>query len=78
MELVWTIKSWYKEKRSKIIFVKEAISQLESKVGKLIPLEELQALLGDKLTEIELEESLSQLSKIGDIFRPKKGFIQKI
>ncbi|NCN99159.1 AAA family ATPase [Candidatus Pacearchaeota archaeon CG10_big_fil_rev_8_21_14_0_10_35_219] len=65
-------------KRGKIIHVKETISQLESRLGKLIPLEELQKELQDSMTETELEEAITQLSKSGDIFKPKKGFIQKL
>ena len=65
-------------KRGKIILVKETISQLELKLGKLIPMEELQKALQDKISEAELEESITHLSKAGDIFKPKKGFIQKI
>jgi len=65
-------------RRNKILVVREALSQLESKLGKLIPLEELQKELKEKLSDVELEEAISQLSKSGDIFRPKKGFIQKM
>ncbi|MBI3334364.1 minichromosome maintenance protein MCM, partial [Candidatus Pacearchaeota archaeon] len=65
-------------KRSKILIVKEALAQLESRVGKLIPYEEIEKLLGGKITEIELEEALNQLSKSGDIFQPKKGFVQRM
>ena len=65
-------------KRGKILLVKETLSQLESQLGKLIPLEELEKAIGNKITKIELEEALDQLSKIGDIFKPKQGFIQKI
>jgi len=65
-------------KRSKILIVKEIISNLESRVGKLIPLEELEKEIENKISKDELEEALNQLSKSGDIFRPKKGFIQKI
>ncbi|MBI2631803.1 minichromosome maintenance protein MCM [Candidatus Pacearchaeota archaeon] len=65
-------------KRNKIIVVREVISQLESKLGKLIPIEELEKSLEGKISLIELEDILNQLSKSGDIFRPKKGFIQKI
>ena len=64
-------------KRSKILVVREAIAQLESRLGKLIPLEELEKVLEGKLSSVELEDSIMQLSKSGDIFRPKKGFIQK-
>lgn len=65
-------------KRGKILQVKEAIIQLESKLGKLIPIEELQKVLQDKVSESEFEDSIDQLAKIGDIFRPKNGFIQRI
>jgi len=64
-------------KRSKILVVRETIAQLESRLGKLIPLEELEKALEGKLSPVELEDSITQLSKSGDIFRPKKGFIQK-
>jgi len=65
-------------KRSKILVVRETISQLESKMGKLIPLEEIEKALQGKVSPLELEESLNQLSKSGDIFRPKRGYIQRI
>jgi len=64
-------------KRSKIVLVREAISQLESKLGKLIPMEELEKLLEGKISQMEMEDAITQLSKSGDIFRPKKGFIQR-
>jgi len=65
-------------KRGKIITLKETLSKLESSLGKLIPLEELEKELEDKMSKDELEEAINQLSKSGDIFRPKAGFIQKI
>ncbi len=65
-------------KRGKIIFVKESLSNLESRVGKLIPEEELQKAVAGRLSEIELEEAVDLLIKSGDIFRPKKGFVQRI
>ena len=61
-----------------MIVIKETIARLESRLGKLIPLEELQIEIGDKMSEAELEEAIDQLSKTGDIFRPKKGYIQKV
>ncbi len=65
-------------KRGKILLVKDVIASLESRLGKLIPLEDLQKELSEKLSETELEEAIDQLSKSGDIFRPKKGYIQKL
>lgn len=64
--------------RSKIYTVREVIAQLESRMGKLIPLEELQKVIGEKLTEMEIEDSLTKLEKEGFIFKPKKGYIQKL
>ena len=65
-------------KRGKILLVKETLLKLESSLGKLIPEEELKKEVGDKLNEVELEEAIIQLSKAGDIFKPKKGYIQRI
>ncbi len=65
-------------KRGKIISLKETLSQLESKLGKLIPYEEIEKAVEDKMSKDELEEAINQLSKAGDIFKPKKGYIQKI
>jgi len=65
-------------KRGKIVTLKETLSQLESKLGKLIPYEEIENAVEDKMSKDELEESINQLSKAGDIFKPKKGYIQKI
>ena len=65
-------------KRGKILLVRETIAQLESRLGKLIPSEELERALEGKITALELDEALMQLSKSGDIFKPKKGFIQRI
>jgi replicative DNA helicase Mcm len=64
-------------KRGKILLVRETISRLESKLGKLIPMEELEKELKDKISETELEEAITNLSKSGDIFKPRRGFIQK-
>lgn len=65
-------------KRGKILLVKEVIHKLEPKFGKLIPEEDLKKELEDKISETEYDEAITQLSKNGDIFRPKRGFIQKI
>ncbi|MEK6933528.1 MAG: minichromosome maintenance protein MCM [Nanoarchaeota archaeon] len=65
-------------KRNKILIIRELISKLESKLGKLIPMEEIEKSVEGKISSVELEDILTQLSKSGDIFRPKKGYIQKI
>lgn len=65
-------------KRGKIVSIKETIHNLESRLGKLIPIEELEKAVAGKFNEMELDEALEQLVKSGDIFRPKKGFIQRL
>jgi len=65
-------------KRSKILLVREVISQLETRLGKLIPIEELQNALEGKLNLDEMEDALAQLERSGIVFKPKKGFIQKM
>ncbi len=65
-------------KRNKILTMKDTISQLENRVGKLIPIEDLKEAVGDRMSESEFDEAIDQLSKNGDIFRPKKGYVQKV
>lgn len=64
--------------RSKILVLRETISQLESKLGKLIPVEEVQKAIEGKMTQLEFEDSLKKLEKEGIIFIPRKGHIQKL
>jgi replicative DNA helicase Mcm len=63
--------------RNKIMVVKETITELEDKLGKMIPLEEIEKELEDKMSKTELEEALNKLSTSGDIFKPKRGYISK-
>lgn len=63
-------------RRGKIVAVREAIAKLEARVGKLIPLEEIERELGEKVSKLEIEDAISELKKKGDIFEPKHGFIQ--
>jgi DNA replicative helicase MCM subunit Mcm2 (Cdc46/Mcm family) len=41
-------------------------------------MEELENAVKEKLTEVELEESIDHLTKAGDIFKPRKGFVQRL
>lgn len=65
-------------KRNKIMIVKESIALLENRFGKQIPLEELEKEVQGKLSVVELEDALNQLEKGSDLFRPKKGYIQRL
>lgn len=64
--------------RNKILLVREAINDLESRLGKLIPIEELKKELSEKMDNDTIEEILDQLNRTGDIFKPRKGYIQKM
>jgi len=67
-------------KRNKIFAVKEIIEKLENKLGKLIPIEEIEKEIKDsgELTEAEVEEAITKLITSGDLFRPRKGYIQRM
>ena len=65
--------------RNKIIQVKEIITELENKLGKTIPLEDVvQAATEKGLSDAEVEEMIQKLKRAGDIFEPRRGFISKL
>ncbi|MCA9487863.1 MAG: minichromosome maintenance protein MCM [Nanoarchaeota archaeon] len=64
--------------RSKIMTVRDAIFALKDEIGDQIPVEEIEKRLEGKLTEAEIEDSINTLAKEGTIFRPKRGFVQKV
>ncbi|MFA5992788.1 MAG: LAGLIDADG family homing endonuclease [Candidatus Pacearchaeota archaeon] len=65
-------------KRGKINEVREAIFKLESRLGKLIPIEELEKELEGKVNKMELDDVLTKLTSSSDIFHPKSGYIQRL
>ncbi|MBW2978555.1 minichromosome maintenance protein MCM [Candidatus Woesearchaeota archaeon] len=65
--------------RNKIIAVKEILVDLENKLGKTIPLEDVVAAAKEKnFSEAEVEEIIQKLKNSGDIFEPRHGFISRI
>ena len=64
--------------RGKIMLVKDTLNKLESRLGKLIPIEEARKELEGKIDEKDLEDALDKLTISGDIFHPRKGFIQRM
>lgn len=65
--------------RSRIVLVKEIIEELENRVGKQIPIEDvLREALRRKISESDVEEAIEKLKRVGDIFEPRRGFIQRI
>ena len=63
--------------RNKIIIVRDTITELEDKLGKMIPMEEIEKELEGKITKDELDEAINKLSVSGDIFKPRRGYISK-
>ncbi len=64
--------------RSKVILLRETIKKLEEKLGKFIPMEELEKELEGKVSKDEIEDSIQKLISSGDVFTPRKGFVQRI
>ncbi|MCF7910422.1 AAA family ATPase [Candidatus Pacearchaeota archaeon] len=64
--------------RNKILAVLHKIAELEGKLGKMIPIEELQQEFEDQITPEEIDEVITELKKKGDIYEPRRGFVQKV
>ncbi len=62
----------------RVILVREALLKLENRIGKLIPLEEIYRELQDKLNIEEIKETIKLLKHSGDIFEPRKDYIQRV
>lgn len=63
--------------RNKINTVRETLEELEKRVGKLIPLEEVTKALDGKMSESDVDEAIGKLLK-NDYYRPKRGFVQRL
>jgi len=65
--------------RSHISQIREIITGLEEKIGKVIPLKDIIAEAQEKnIDESKVEEIVERLKRSGDIFEPKRNFIQRI
>lgn len=66
--------------RSGISVIKEVINSVEEQIGsKIIPIENIVEAAQDKnISKDQAEELLERLRRSGDIFEPKRGFIQKL
>ena len=63
--------------RGKILLVRDTIIDLENKMGKMIPTEELEKELDGKITNSELDDAIEKLRSSGEVFSPKRGYIQR-
>jgi len=65
--------------RSKISTIKEVITQLEAKVGKTIPMDDIiKEAEAQGIEEAEVQDLVEKLKRAGDIFEPTRGKISKI
>jgi len=64
-------------RRSKILNVLHKITELEDRLGKMIPLEEIEKELEGQMNSVEIEEAVIELKKRGDLYEPRKGYISK-
>ncbi len=63
--------------RGKIMTARDVIIDLESKVGKMIPIEEVEKELEGKMEKSEIETAIEKLKISGEIFSPKRGYISR-
>jgi replicative DNA helicase Mcm len=64
--------------RNKMVLVRDALVRLENKLGKLIPLPDLLMEVQEKVPEEDMDDILDKLKRSGDIFEPKRGFVQRV
>jgi len=68
-----------KKEVNKYYIIKDIIDELENKVGKIIPMEDIVKEAEIKGVEIRIiEETIEKLKRNGDIFEPRRNFITKI
>ncbi len=63
--------------RNKVFMVRDMIINLEGKIGKMIPVEEIEKELEGKLTRDEIDEAITKLDISGEIYKPRKGYISR-
>lgn len=64
--------------RKKLGLILNAIQDLEKSLGKFLPIEEVEKVLEDDMTQVELTQLIDKLIASGDVFIPRAGFIQRI
>ncbi len=65
--------------RSYIKIVKDLITEMEGKFGKVIPvLDIIKAAKEKEVDEERVAEVINKLKRAGDLFMPRQGFISKL
>ena len=63
--------------RGKIFTVRDTITELENRLGKMIPIEEIEKELENQMTKDEIDEAINKLNAQGEIFKPRRGYVGK-
>ena len=64
--------------RNKIFLVRDTIHNLTKEFGELVSIEKIEERLEGKSTPEEIEDAIERLAKEGTIFKPRRGFVQKL
>ncbi len=64
--------------RNKVLMVLHTINELQDKLGKMIPREELEKELEGKMGKEEIDSAITELKKRGELYEPRQGYIEKI
>lgn len=64
--------------RNKIFVVRDTIYSLSKEGGEQIPVEKIEEKLEGKVTPEEIEDAIEKLAKEGTIFKPRRGYVQKV
>jgi len=65
--------------RGHMVAIREIITELEGKIGKTIPIDDIIAEAKEKnIEEDKVEETIEKLKRSGDLFEPRRGFISRI
>ena len=65
--------------RSKILVLKEIVNELEGRIGKTIPIEDIVKEAEAKgINEETTDELIEKMKQAGELFEPRRGFVHKI
>ncbi len=65
--------------RSRIILIRRIIEELEEEFGRTVPIDRIIEKAKEKnISESQVEEIIEKLKRTGDIFEPRRGFIQRL
>jgi replicative DNA helicase Mcm len=65
--------------RTRIVNIKEIIMELENKIGKTIPIEDITTMAKEKgIDEGDVDSVIEKLKRSGDLFEPRRGFVSRL